>query len=766
MVKHIKSILSTQNIFKGNFGIEREGLRCDEQGNLAQTPHPKVFGGKLFNPYITTDFSESQVELITPVFESIDEVYVFLETLYDITVMEMGEEYIWPQSMPCNIPEDQAIPIATFCECPPGKEAHNYRKKLRDKYGGKKQLLSGIHYNFSFEESLIRKLYDASEVKKSYRDFRDDLYLKVARNYLRYRWLLIYLLGSTSVMHESYVEECIKQLDEVGGAAYANKGALSYRNSECGYTNKIELFPDYTSLERYIRSIECFIKEGQIESPKELYSQIRLKAKDNTHYISSLEEDGIFYLEYRSIDINPFDKAGIKKEDLYFMHLFNLFLLFKEENSYSNWQEEALENQRNIARFGQKEITLLKDGVAVDKQVWGLEILEEMININSELELEKEYILENMIAKIKDCKLTYAYQIMEKVKREGYLQAHLQLAKKYKQEAYNNRYKLIGYEDMELSTQIIMKEAIKRGIKCEVIDRSENFIRLEKSNNIQYIKQATKTSKDNYATVLMMENKMVTKEVLDRVGIIVPKGNSFESIQEAQEGINEFISYPIVIKPKSTNFGLGISIFPEGGNEIDVKKAIDIAFQYDQTILVEEFIQGKEYRFLVVGDEVVGILHRVPANVVGDGKQSIKELVEAKNQDSLRGKGYKTPLEKINLDESAKLFLKQTGMDFETIPDYNEVVYLRENSNISTGGDSVDYTEVIPDTYKKIAIAASQAIGAKICGVDMMIADYTQEDSAYAIIELNFNPAIHIHCYPYKGIERKIGYKILNLLGY
>lgn len=764
MIRQIQQVFNVKDLLQGNFGIEREGLRCDLQGKLVQTAHPKAFGEKLFNPYITTDFSESQIELITPTFKTMEETHKFLEALYDITAMEIGEEYIWPQSMPCIIPEDDKIPIATFCGCEPGQEAYNYRKKLLAKYGGKKQLLSGIHYNFSFDETFVKELYKTAQTNKSYRVFRDEIYLKIARNYLRYRWLLIYLLGSTSVIHESYVEKCVKQLDEVNDEAYTNKGALSYRNSECGYTNQVELFPNYESVDQYAESIKNFIEKGLIESPKELYSQIRLKAYDNKEFLGSLKEDGIAYLEYRSIDINPFDKAGIRLEDLYFVHLFNLFLLLKEESAYTQWQEEALENQRSIARFGQKNIKLLKDSEEVSKETWAIQILQEIQKINTDLGLGKEKVLENMMEKVKNYKLTYAYQIMQEVKKKGYITAHLNLARKYKQEAYNNRYKLLGYEDMELSTQLVMKEAIKRGIKLEVLDRSENFIRLEKGENIQYIKQATKTSKDNYVTVLMMENKTVTKEVLDRAGIVVPRGKSFESREKAVHELCHFINKPIVVKPKSTNFGVGISIFPEGTHEMDLKAAIDIAFQHDKTILIEKFIRGKEYRFLVIAGEVVGILHRVPANVVGDGLHSIRELVEIKNQDRLRGKGYKTPLEKIDLDESAKLFLKQKDMTFSTVPQKDKTVFLRENSNISTGGDSIDYTDTISHHFKEIAIKSAQAIGASICGVDMMIEDYTSEKSQYAIIELNFNPAIHIHCYPYQGKERKIASRVLDLM--
>ena len=766
MLKTIKNLFTKQELLKGNFGVEREGLRVDFKGKLSQKPHPTVFGYKMCNPYITTDFSESQLELITPVFSTTEETYKFLNALYEIVAMELEDEYLWPQSMPAIIPEDKDIPIAEFCGCEEGKVAREYREELFLKYGGKKQLISGIHYNFSFNENIIKKLYENSDKLKDYKTFKDNLYLKVTRNYLRYRWLLIYLLGCTGVVHESYQEDCVKQLEEISKDSFSNEGALSYRNSECGYKNKIDLFPKYNSVKDYVGSINKFIDEDLIDTPRELYAPIRLKAKDPKSLLNSLMNDGINYLEYRSIDINPFEKGGIALNDLHFMNVFNLFLLIEDESNYEYWQQEALKNQNIIATQGQKDVNLIKDGKTISKIEWGLEILNKIKVINDELKLGQDKIIDNIIKRVKDYKETYTYKMIEKIKKEGYINAHLNLAKEYKELAYNNRFKLEGYEDLELSTQILMKEAIKRGIKTELIDRSDNFISLTKDNKIEYVKQATKTSKDNYITVLAMENKVVTKKILQINDIKVPDGSEFDNIDDAISEIDNFINKPIVIKPKSTNFGTGISIFPQGANKEDIKRAFEIAFKYDNTVLVEEFISGKEYRFLVIGDKVVGILHRVPANVVGNGEKSIRQLVEIKNQSPLRGKGYKTPLEKINLDESAALFLKHRGLDFDYIPKKDETVYLRENSNISTGGDSIDYTDDIPQKFKDIAVRASKSIGANICGVDMMIDDYTNESSQYAIIELNFNPAIHIHSYPYIGKEREVAKEILEILDF
>ena len=783
MLEELKKICSSYELLRGNYGIERETLRVNKDGNIAKTSHPQIFGSKNENPYITTDFAECQMEMITPPLNTPEELYDFTNALYDMCVSEINDEYLWPQSMPSIVPSDNEINIAEYDDNEKGNIAHEYRKNLIKKYGGKKQLICGIHYNFSFDENLMKKLYnydrkksslffekksiDNEYLEMSYKDFKNSIYLKVARNYLRYRWLIVYLLGASGAVHKSYGCRCCMNISrEIAKDSFTNDGAVSYRNSDCGYRNKIELFPDYSSIEKYIESLRIFINNKLIESHKELYSAVRLKPNNVDNFMDSLLNDGIKYLEYRSVDINPFEKGGISLEDLRFLQIFNIYLLVKEESDYKNWQNEATENQNNIAKYGLSNIELIKDGNKISRENWSLEVLQEIKNMCEVLEIDEAGLIDTMICKVKDSSLTHTYKIHEVVKSEGYISAHMKLAEKYKEEAYKNRFKLQGFEDLELSTQILMKEAIKRGIKTEVIDRTENFISLKRGDKTEYVRQATKTSKDTYISVLIMENKSVTKKVLRDYNIKVPDGVEVNSIEEGINAAEFYENKPVVIKPKSTNFGTGISIFSEGADKESLIEAFKIAFKHDNTVLLEEFIKGKEYRFLVIDDKVCGILHRVPANVIGDGKKSIRQLVEIKNQDPLRGYHYVTPLEKINLDENAELFLKIQNKTFDYVPAKDEIVYLRENSNISTGGDSIDYTDIIPEKFKKIAVECAKAVSAKVCGVDMMLEDCSDENSSYGIIELNFNPAIHIHCYPYKGTERKIGAEVLKLLGF
>ncbi len=328
-------------------------------------------------------------------------------------------------------------------------------------------------------------------------------------------------------------------------------------------------------------------------------------------------------------------------------------------------------------------------------------------------------------------------------------------------------YEGLDYEGLELSTQVLIREALDRGVQVEILDREDNFIRLQKGGRTEYVKQATRTSADNYIAPLIMENKEVTKLVLGEHGINVPAGITALTEEDALERLHDFDGKDIVIKPKTTNFGKGVGILKKDRTQEEYQNAVKQAFIYDSSVMIEEFIEGREYRFLVIGSEVPAILRRIPANIEGDGKHSIEELVVEKNRNPLRGKGYVTPLEKISLGFIEKEYLALQGKDFHTVPRKGETVFLRENSNISTGGDSIDHTDDVLEAYKEIAVKAAKAVGAKICGADIIIRDIKREPNAsnYSVIELNFNPALHIHDYPFQGKNRLVEKKVLDLLG-
>ncbi|PXY02641.1 bifunctional glutamate--cysteine ligase GshA/glutathione synthetase GshB [Marinifilum breve] len=767
LVNNIKKTLTCNgikaSITDGLFGIEKENVRVDEMGKMASTPHPGILGDKFRHPFITTDFSESQVEMITPPLKSIAEVHGFLETLNDVISENLGDELLWPQSLPPLLPDEDEIPIAKFGE--EGVHKEKYREELANRYGKERQMLSGIHFNFSLSDRLERKLCKATKWDGNQTNFREAVYLKMVRNFMRYRWLLVWLFGESPEADPSFKMKSLRTGEKMKMGC---RKAVSIRTGSAGYRNAEEYFVDFNSLTAYKDSVKNLVDSGKLLLDEELYLPIRLKFDAVSKKLS--------HLEVRILDLDPFEKSGVSKKRLHFMHLFMLYCLFKEEENIYNETEQriAAKNHDWVACSGLNPDLLLKD---FEGNM--LKIDEMLQNIFSDIKkfAKSSGIIDNecyRLAMDKAEELTHypdkrsSHKVKQQIEEEGFINFHLNLAKKYKTESEMSGFRFHGFEDLELSSQLLMKAALRRGVEFKILDRSENFISLHRGDKTEYVMQATRTSLDNYSSVLMMENKLVTKKILENAGIRVPSGLDYRDVKEAQSDFDLFEGKGIVIKPKSTNFGLGITILKENNSEEVYKRAVEIAFEHDNSILIEEFVSGKEYRFFVINEQVTGILHRVPANVRGDGSSSIKQLVEEKNKDSLRGRGYRTPLEKIRLEEAEVMFLQDQNLDFDSIPAKDEIVYLRENSNISTGGDSIDFTDDIHPSYKDIAAKSAAALGVRITGLDMMIEDITKPAAKdnYAIIEMNFNPAIHIHCYPYQGENRKLNEKILDALGF
>lgn len=755
-----KSVRSS--ICDGLFGIEKENVRVDKNGRMATTPHPGILGDKFKHPYITTDFSESQIEMITPPLDSVDKVHGFLETLHDVVTQNIGDELLWPQSLPPLLPDEEDIPLAQFGDKGVSKE--KYREVLAKRYGRERQMLTGIHYNFSLSDRLERKLIKTCCPDGNPESFREALYLKMLRNFMRYRWFLVWLFGSSPVSDPSFKMKNLK----TGEKKQVVCGhAVSIRTSSSGYTNEEEYFVDFNSLDGFKKSVSNLVKEGQLITHEELYLPIRLKFD---------EEEKISHVEVRLLDLDPYEKAGISKNRLHLVHLFLLHCLFKDEPEvYDERQQEiASNNQDLVACYGLKPDLKLSDfeGKEIAVYNFGREVFNEIqIFLNkAQLSDKEEYLsaLQHCEELMNGSVNRTSSEIREDIMREGFIAFHMKQAMKYQKESEINSFRFHGFENLELSTQLLLKAALRRGVEFEILDQNENFVRLKQGNKIEYVMQATRTSLDNYSSVLMMENKLVTKTILDESGLSVPGGMNYLFKEKALSDFELFEDRAIVIKPKSTNFGLGISILKENNKEEVYQRAVEIAFEHDNSILIEEFVPGREFRFFVIGDKVVGILHRVPANVKGDGRLSIKELVIEKNKDSLRGKGYVKPLEKISLGEAEAMFLADQSLTFDSIPAPDEIVYLRENSNISTGGDSIDFTDDIHQSYKDIAVEATKALDVEITGLDMMILDVETpaNHQNYSIIEMNFNPAIHIHCYPYIGENRYLNEKVLDALGF
>ncbi|NTP82850.1 bifunctional glutamate--cysteine ligase GshA/glutathione synthetase GshB [Enterococcus faecium] len=734
-------------IDQARFGIEREGQRVDLAGNLAKTDHPAIFGDRSYHPYIQTDFSETQTEMITPVTDSIPELFQYLAAVYDVTARSIPkEEMIWPLSMPPALPEkDEAIIIAKLKNF----EDVLYRRYLAKEYGKRKQMVSGIHFNFEFGDELLRTLFSHQEEFQDFSEFKTELYLKTARNFMRYRWMITYLFGASPMSEKNYF------LDE----SHPQEPVRSIRNSALGYTNHPNVKVSYASMKQYLADIERMIEEGKLSEEKEFYTPLRFRGGKK---VADLATTGVRYIELRNIDLNPYARLGINPEQVRFLQLFLMYMLWTEEKEdCDQWVAEGTTRNNKVA--------LEQPSDQTEFHQEGREILEGMKQMLVELDwLDSLYLVEEALTQMDHPEQTLAAKLYQEAQLSSQQEVAVALGHQYYKESHERPYQLAGFREMELSTQIFMFDAIQKGVQVKVLDESDQFLRLQFQDHVEYVKNANMTSKDSYIVPLIMENKTVTKKVLKEAGFRVPGGAEFSSMEEAVKAYPRFADQAFVIKPKSTNYGLGITIFKEGASLEDYQAGLAIAFREDSSVLVEEFMPGTEYRFFVIDGEVQAIMLRVPANVIGDGIRTVKGLVEEKNSDPLRGTNHRAPLELIQLGELEQLMLKEQGLTIESVPQANQIVYLRENSNISTGGDSIDMTDEFSEAYKKIAVSAVEALGAKISGIDLIIPDKeidpTTDKKAYGIIEANFNPAMHMHVYPFAGKGRRLTMNVLKLL--
>ena len=433
------SKISANEIMAGSFGIEWESLRAKGDGHLSLTPHPSVFGDKLSNPYITTDFSESQIEIITSTYSTINEAFDNFSLISDIVNASLpDDEYLWFQSIPCILPYWDQIPIAQYSN--EGKDFQKYREDLAKKYGVKKQMISGVHFNFSFDENFLNKLFLLESRNITFKEFKNEVYLKIARNYLRYCWLIIYLTGCSIGSHRTFVNDCLHLMDaqDKYGSYYSTKGP-SFRNASCGYKNLVDLHPSYDSVGEFTRDISRFIENGDLSEAKELYAQIRLKPKNPKDILNSLNKDGIEYIEIRTLDINPFYKCGVVKQDMNFLHLFLIYMLIKEESDYAFWQKEAILNEENTAEKGYDEsMKLLNDRCEITLREWALELIGEMFEMCGVLGIDEYNTLTVMSDRIVNPDLTYGKMLLNLIKEEGYINTHMNLSKNNKMISINN----------------------------------------------------------------------------------------------------------------------------------------------------------------------------------------------------------------------------------------------------------------------------------------------------------------------------------------
>ena len=311
------------------------------------------------------------------------------------------------------------------------------------------------------------------------------------------------------------------------------------------------------------------------------------------------------------------------------------------------------------------------------------------------------------------------------------------------------------------STGSIVEEAVSRDIPWIRLG-TNSLVQLGYGIN-QMRFQATITCKTSSIAVDIACNKELTKKMLDMASIPVASGSICVNEDDLAETIKK-IGYPIVLKPLDGNHGKGASI--NVTNWEDAVSGLAFAKEYSKRIIVEKFITGFDYRILVIDNKLVAAAKRVPAHVVGDGTATIQELITTTNLDPRRGYGHENVLTQIDVDRDTEDLLEKLGYTLTTIPKVDEIVFLKSTANLSTGGTSVDVTDMMHPENIFLAERISRVIGLDVCGVDIMAENLTQplKENGGVILEVNAAPGFRMHLAPSEGLPRNVAAPVIDML--
>jgi len=389
-------VASAQQLRGIRRGLEKESLRATADGQLADTSHPAALGSALTHSHITTDFSESQVELITGVHAGAQGCIDELTQVQQYTVQAIGEEMLWVSSMPCCLPADDEIPLGQYGSSNVGRSKTVYRTGLGYRYGRRMQTISGIHYNWSLP------------------DVSSEQYFGLIRNFRRQAFLLLYLFGASPAVCSSFVAGREHQLQALSDGTMYLPYATSLRMGRLGYQSDAQsaLAVSYNSLQGYAESLQ-----GALTKPYPAYEAIGVQGHDgayrqlgttllqieNEFYgtirpkrvifpgerpLHALRERGVEYVEVRLLDLDPFEVVGINAQTLRFLDVFLLHCLMSD-SAPDTPQEiaEMARNQHHTAERGREPgLQLERAGQQVELQVWAAEILQALQPIAAQLD--------------------------------------------------------------------------------------------------------------------------------------------------------------------------------------------------------------------------------------------------------------------------------------------------------------------------------------------------------------------------------------------
>jgi glutamate--cysteine ligase len=390
----------------GRRGIEKESLRVTPEGRIAATAHARGLGSALTHPSITTDYSESLLELVTPTFTDSQTLLAFMADLHQFVYRQIGEERLWAASMPGEIASEAELPIANYGRSNRGRFKHVYRQGLQTRYGGMMQAIAGVHFNYSLHQSFWPVFAQILKSRDEGTSFITEGYLGLVRNYRRHGWLISYLFGNSPALCASFVPGALPEgLERSGPGTLIGRYATSLRMSDVGYRNRTETAVSVSanSLEGYLRDLVSAVlrphapyaklgvqvdgkyrqlNANLLQISNEYYTYIRPKRvpRAGENMCQALLRAGVEYVEVRALDLNAHAASGADLDELLFVEALLVLLVLKDSPSIGSSEQEALDrNHVRSARQGREPgLQLEREGRRVPMRAWAEELLDSM----------------------------------------------------------------------------------------------------------------------------------------------------------------------------------------------------------------------------------------------------------------------------------------------------------------------------------------------------------------------------------------------------
>ena len=464
-----------QHLFSGGYiGLEKESLRVNSRGEISNKPHPASLGSALTNPYITTDYSEALLELITPPQQGVITAYEYLTKLHQFVYQHLDDELLWNASMPCVVAGEDSIPIARYGDSNLGMMKTVYRRGLGYRYGKMMQVIAGVHFNYSMQDSFWEVYRDFLKQKIASQDFISTQYFALIRNLQRYGWLIYYLFGTSPAICKSFLKGQPGKLEKFDVSTYYLPYATTLRMGDIGYNNKkacdIGVKACYDSVESYVKclthAIETLCPEYKkigikvkgeyrqlnaniLQIENEYYSSVRPKqiSINNEKPTHALSQRGVQYIELRSLDLNLFDTVGISLSQLYFLEAFMIFCLLQESPLINAAERQAIDQNENITVHQGRDpkIKLTRNTEELSIKQWGKEILQEMLSICEMLDEQTDNncyqaALQEQIAVIEDPAMTPSAQLLDEMHahNEGFFDMACRISKGHQNQLRNS----------------------------------------------------------------------------------------------------------------------------------------------------------------------------------------------------------------------------------------------------------------------------------------------------------------------------------------